>query len=214
MRYWYQEPDISLAKDALLEAYINGRLSAPLHVMLASGSCRYPAERKLARSLDHIKGTVLDCTEPLPIKNQDQKLEELLAIIDNEEKPSFKTSWDKNENKPEPLIKLPFALMAYIGEELSLLQWEELKPGVEIAKIDRVQHTTGALVRIAQGASFDVGKNNIWQLSLVLSGAVNYEFNTISQGYIIFSLQGNPEKITALSQEDCWIYTVWCSEEE
>ena len=209
MRYWYQEEDSNLAADALIEAYVNGAIKAPLHVLVASGLSLSPQGRVLSQALDSLKGTALDMSKPILLQDHEQKRAQLMKRIEQEEESSCQCfNWD-DLHSTNINTALPLALQLYVGCEFAKLNWKDINPRLQQAAFDKVGKVYASLERGAYGVPLEYGGNYEWKVSLILAGSFYDTTRQYIRGNVYIARKGITQEVYVDAPEGCLCYSVY-----
>ncbi len=188
MPIWYEEPDPNDAADGLLTAYVNGRLDAPLHVLVASHLALSPDNHAFVSGLELLKGAALEAAQPVPLQDHKNKFAHLLADIGNESAPSSSSS---EMSIVREGIELPRPLADYIEWDGAQPQWNEIAPGIMVAKaLSQEGKATGVLLHLAEGRTVEFAMGDKWRATLILQGGFKAEGKHYGEGALNVATPG------------------------
>ncbi len=150
--------------DALLAAYVAGRLAPPVAALVEAHLEMRPESRRFVAALAALGGLLLDTMEPRPLTDRDRRLAAALAAA------------EQGGIDPAPPAAanghrlLPPSLLRLIGRDPAELAWHRVIPGLREAPILVSPGMQASLVRISAGRRMPVHTHAGDEIVLVLDG--------------------------------------------
>ncbi|HEV2559899.1 MAG TPA: ChrR family anti-sigma-E factor [Microvirga sp.] len=185
--------------DDLLARYAAGRLSTPLHILVAGHLSLVPESRTFVHDLDAMNGVALETIAPVPVANREAKLDEIFEPCSTSAGPTRFAPW--------PGI-LPAPIAAFLGCGIEALRWRSLLPGVKECKVQASEQGEAVLYWLKPGQTMPCQTREGSEYTLVLKGGFSDARRHYRRGDIATAGRSPEDRLTADGGEDCICYTV------
>jgi putative transcriptional regulator len=189
--------------DTLLASYARGRLSPPLHVLVASHLVIQPSSRSFVRALEEVGGAELLKTDPIEVPDRDDRLAAIFASdqgsLETTRSSAFALSGD--DVLPRPLAR-------YLGRTISDIKWRTLLPGVKEFRVEDNEDGEATLYWIRSGRKMPSHTHEGSEFTLVLKGAFSDLNGHYGPGDIAIADMDIDHRPIADEGEDCFCFAV------
>ena len=189
--------------DTLLADFARGRLSPPLHVLVASHLVIKPSSRSFVHALEEISGAELLEAEPVEVANRDVRLEAIFAS--GQASPG---AVSLPGSRPCGDDVLPRPLARYLGRMISDIKWRTLLPGVKEFRVEDNEDGEATLYWIKSGRKMPSHTHEGSEFTLVLKGAFSDLNGHYGPGDIAIADMDIDHRPIADEGEDCFCFAV------
>lgn len=182
------------ASDELLMGYAAGALPEAFDLVVASHISFSQNSRERLRNFESIGGAVLDAEAPEGMLNG-----ALAAALERLDEPA-----DEVEIKsPKANSVFPEPLRQYVGGDADQVKWYSVGMGIKQHIIETKGDATVRLLLIPAGSAVPDHGHRGTELTLVLQGAFNDEFDRFSRGDLEIATEADIHTPIAEDGEDC-----------
>lgn len=194
--------------DTLLANFARGRLSPPLHVLVASHLAIQPASRPFVRALEEVSGAELLKTDPINVPNRDERLAAIFAS-DHASPQGISIPADtRSGGAIRADGVLPHPLERYLGRTISDIKWRTLLPGVKEFRVEDNEDGEATLYWIKAGRKMPSHTHEGSEFTLVLKGAFSDLNGHYGPGDIAIADMDVDHRPIADEGEDCFCFAV------
>ncbi|MHB2166148.1 ChrR family anti-sigma-E factor [Alsobacter sp. R-9] len=183
--------------DELLAGYAAGRLSPPLHGLVAAHLSIKPDNRPFVAALEGLIGEEIEAMPAAPVRDREARL---AAIFDAVEMP-----------KPaplEPCAVIPGPLLRMMGCNLAGVPWRTKLPGVREYRLNTPGETEASLMWIKPGRTMPSHTHEGSEYTLVLQGGFTDATGHYRRGDIAIADSEVDHRPRADEDEDCVCFAV------
>jgi putative transcriptional regulator len=193
--------------DSLLASYARGRLSPPLHVLVASHLDIRPAGRRFVRAMEEVSGSEILHSRPVELPDRDARLEAIFALGEDADVGAVARSRYPSTSVGGGQV-LPRPLERYLGCGLGDVPWRTLLPGVKEFRIEDNADGEATLYWIRGGRKMPSHTHEGSEFTLVLNGAFSDLNGHYARGDIAIADMDIDHRPVADPGEDCFCFAV------
>ncbi len=184
--------------DELLACYASGRLSAPLHGLVAAHLSIKPDNRAFVAALEGLIGEEIEALPQAPVRDREMRL----AAIFNAVEPAAPTRPVAEDGVvPRPLLRL-------MGCNLSDVPWRTKLPGVREYRLKDTGDTEASLMWIRPGRTMPSHTHEGSEYTLVLRGGFTDATGHYRRGDIAIADAEIDHRPRSDDDEDCICFAV------
>ena len=182
------------ANDELLMGYAAGALPEAFDLVVASHLSLSAESQMRLENFESIGGAIMDKEEPAAMAD-----DALASILDRLDEPI-----EPNKVKAKASNSVfPTALQAYVGSDPDHVKWSSIGMGVKQHIISTQGDATVRLLKIPAGSAVPDHGHRGTELTLVLQGAFNDEFDRFARGDLEIATEEDVHTPIAEEGEDC-----------
>ncbi len=183
--------------DELLAGYVAGRLSPPLHGLVAAHLAIKPDNRAYVAALEGLIGDEVEAMPPAPVRDREARL---AAIFDAVEPPAV--------SRLEPCGVIPGPLLRVMGYNLKDVPWRTKLPGVREFHLKDTGDTEASLLWIRPGRTMPSHTHDGSEYTLVLRGGFTDATGHYRRGDVAIADAEVDHRPRADDDEDCICFAV------
>ena len=182
------------ANDELLMGYAAGALPEAFDLVVASHLSLSAESQMRLENFESIGGAIMDKEEPAAMAD-----DALASILDRLDGPIEPNKVKANASNSV----FPTALQAYVGSDPDQVKWSSIGMGVKQHIISTQGDATVRLLKIPAGSAVPDHGHRGTELTLVLQGAFNDEFDRFARGDLEIATEEDVHTPIAEEGEDC-----------
>ena len=182
------------ANDELLMGYAAGALPEAFDLVVASHLSLSAESQMRLENFESIGGAIMDKEEPAAMAD-----DALASILDRLDEPIEPNKVKANASNSV----FPTALQAYVGSDPDQVKWSSIGMGVKQHIISTQGDATVRLLKIPAGSAVPDHGHRGTELTLVLQGAFNDEFDRFARGDLEIATEEDVHTPIAEEGEDC-----------
>ncbi len=183
--------------DELLAGYASGRLSPPLHGLVAAHLAIKPDNRAYVAALEGLIGNEVEAMPEAPIRDREARL---AAIFDAVETPAARPL--------ETCGVIPGPLLRVMGHSLKDVPWRTKLPGVREFHLKGTGETEASLLWIRPGRTMPSHTHDGSEYTLVLQGGFTDATGHYRRGDVAIADADIDHRPRADDDEDCICFAV------
>lgn len=184
--------------NALLADYAAGRLSAPLHGLVAGHLVMKSENRAFVATLEAMKAASLELQDNVPLSDRNKVLERILSAVEHVPV--------AGQSPSHALIPPPVA--AFIGDDWPNLKWHTVMPGLKEVRLPCEAGTDASLLWIKAGRVMPAHTHDGTEVTLVLQGGFSDGNGHYCRGDIAIADSDVEHRPRADEGDDCVCFVV------